>query len=63
MTQADLAARAGMTQSSVARMERGNHPIKEDTLMRVAEVLGEPSLPDFLVREIAAWQAEGKGGA
>lgn len=63
LTQRDFAAQAGMTQSSVARLESGKHPIKEDTLMRLAEVLGAKSLPDFLRKEIAAFQRHERHGA
>ncbi len=39
LSQADLAALCGTTQSAIARLERGLRPPRIDTLARVAEAL------------------------
>ena len=39
LSQADLAARVGTTQSAIARLESGGRPPRIDTLLRIAEAL------------------------
>lgn len=40
MTQTDLAERCGMSQSHIARIERGMYNFKLDTLSQIADALG-----------------------
>ncbi len=39
LSQADLAALVGTTQSAIARLESGGRPPRIDTLLRIAEAL------------------------
>ena len=39
LSQADLAALVGTTQSAIARLERGGRPPRIDTLLRIADAL------------------------
>lgn len=40
MTQAELAARCGLTTATVSRLEKGRHRARPSTVRRVAEALG-----------------------
>jgi len=39
ITQTELAARAGMTQTEISRIERGKHAARSASLMRIAKGL------------------------
>ncbi len=54
LSQRELAARAGVTQGSIARIERGHHRPRLSTVRKLAEAL-EVS-PD----ELVDWDAEGR---
>lgn len=41
LTQKQVAAKTGMPQSAIARMESGTHSVSVDTLVRVARVFGK----------------------
>ncbi len=41
LTQADLAEKTAMPQSTIARLESGNHSVSFETLSRVAHALGK----------------------
>jgi ribosome-binding protein aMBF1 (putative translation factor) len=41
LTQEELAQKANMSQSVIARLESGNHGVSLDTLSRVANVVGK----------------------
>jgi transcriptional regulator with XRE-family HTH domain len=47
LTQARLASMVGTTQSVIARLESGRHPIRIDLLTRIAEALGTTWAPVF----------------
>jgi transcriptional regulator with XRE-family HTH domain len=45
LSQAELAERAGTTQETISRLERGHHAARGRTLRKLAEVLGvEPQV-------------------
>jgi ribosome-binding protein aMBF1 (putative translation factor) len=50
LSQQELAALCGTTQSAIARFERGGRPPKIDTLMRIAEALDCELLVEFRPR-------------
>jgi transcriptional regulator with XRE-family HTH domain len=51
VTQGALAARLGISQPAISKLERGATPIGEDTMARIAEALGV-SLPELLLQGI-----------
>src|SRR5512135_2937261 len=60
LTQADLAARIGVTQSDLSRMENGEYKVGLDTLFRILQVF-ELSMSHFF-EEPAAPAAPGEAG-
>ena len=60
LTQADLAARIGVTQSDLSRMENGEYKVGLDTLFRILQVF-ELSMSHFF-EEPAAPVAPGEAG-
>jgi transcriptional regulator with XRE-family HTH domain len=58
LTQADLAARSGVSEVTINRLETGKHGARISTVRRLAEALGVP--PNELV---AADESEGKAAA
>lgn len=57
LTQAQLAAKCGVRQPSVAHWESGRQPLMESTLKKIADGLSVP-LADMLHRELAAMKRE-----
>lgn len=55
LSQADLAARTGLSQPAIARLEAGDVEPKLSTLLRLAEALSEP----LAIRLLPSGQAEG----
>ncbi len=53
LTQADLAARIGVTQSDLSRMENGEYKVGLDTLFRILQVF-EVSMSNFFEEPSAA---------
>jgi len=51
LSQADLAALVGTTQSSIARLESGGRPPRIDTLLRIANALDADLHIELLDRE------------
>ena len=51
LSQADLAALVGTTQSAIARLESGGRPPRIDTLLRIANALDADLHIAFLDRE------------
>ena len=51
LSQADLAALVGTTQSSIARLESGGRPPRIDTLLRIANALEADLHIELLDRE------------
>lgn len=51
LSQADLAALVGTTQSAVARLESGGRPPRIDTLLRIANALDSDLHVELLARE------------
>lgn len=49
LTQAQVAARSGVTQETISRIERGCHPPQETTLRQVAQVLAVPPADESTV--------------
>lgn len=47
LTQAQLAERAGTTQSVIARLESGRHPVEVRLLHRIADAVGQPLMVAF----------------
>ena len=47
MTQKQLAAKAGMAQNAVSRMENGKHSVTLRTVQRIAAALGYAVIVDF----------------
>jgi transcriptional regulator with XRE-family HTH domain len=52
LTQQQLAERVGTTQSVIARLESGKHPVEVRLLSRVADATGEPLIVPFGHREL-----------
>lgn len=48
LSQTELALRAGISQSAIARLERGGRPPRIDTLLRIAEALDCELVVDLL---------------
>ncbi len=61
LTQADLAARIGVTQSDLSRMENGEYKVGLDTLFRILQVF-ELSMSHFFEEPAAAPAASGETG-
>ena len=51
LSQRELAARCGTTQSAIARLERGGRPPRIDTLLRIAEALQCELVVELVPRE------------
>jgi transcriptional regulator with XRE-family HTH domain len=51
LSQADLAALVGTTQSAIARLESGGRPPRIDTLLRIANALDSDLHVELLDRE------------
>lgn len=47
LSQSEFAAKAGMTQSVIARAESGRHPVNSRTLSRLAKAVGYEWRPQF----------------
>lgn len=63
LTQSDLAARMGTTQSVVARLEGGGVEPRFDTLRRVADALGADLVVGFATRHSGARRANARRAA
>jgi transcriptional regulator with XRE-family HTH domain len=61
LTQADLAARIGVTQSDLSRMENGEYKVGLDTLFRILQVF-ELSMSHFFEEPAAADAARANAG-
>lgn len=62
LTQADLAARIGVTQSDLSRMENGEYKVGLDTLFRILQVF-ELSMSNFFEEPAAEVDAAGAESA
>ncbi len=51
LSQRELAARCGTTQSAIARLERGGRPPRIDTLLRIADALQCELLVELVPRK------------